>query len=305
MAIIFGILSAFFFSLTFILNQMMAATDGNWLWTASLRFLIMIPLFAVTVGLQRSRGFYRVGQAVKNNWRSWVIWSNVGFVLFYAPLTLASTLTPAWVVASTWQLTIIAGSLLAPLLEDSAEGKRNSKLNRCEFLCFLVILFGVGIIELQQMSKHNDSLLLLIALILMLISAFSYPLGNRKIIKLNNRTSQLNTGERIWLICSFIAYIQTGVPTHSQLIMSSTVAIFSGFIATYLFFYATQLAQHNVKYLATIEATQSLEVIFTIILGIVLLRDSFPNLIKCFGIILIIIGMIFKISQVAYKTRNN
>lgn len=67
MAIIFGILSAFFFSLTFILNQMMAATDGNWLWTASLRFLIMIPLFAVTVGLQRSRGFYRVGQAVKNN----------------------------------------------------------------------------------------------------------------------------------------------------------------------------------------------------------------------------------------------
>ncbi len=87
--------------------------------------------------------------------------------------------------------------------------------------------------------------------------------------------------------------------------MSSTVAIFSGFIATYLFFYATQLAQHNVKYLATIEATQSLEVIFTIILGIVLLRDSFPNLIKCFGIILIIIGMIFKISQVAYKTRNN
>lgn len=45
---------------------------------------------------------------------SW-LWSVVALVLFYAPLTYAAAFSPGWLVAGTWQLTILAGVLLTPL----------------------------------------------------------------------------------------------------------------------------------------------------------------------------------------------
>lgn len=38
----------------------------------------------------------------------WFLWSSVGFVLFYAPLTFGSTFGESWLAAATWQLTIVA-----------------------------------------------------------------------------------------------------------------------------------------------------------------------------------------------------
>lgn len=38
--IIIGVLSAFFFSSTFVLNRAMSLQGGNWVWTASLRYSI-------------------------------------------------------------------------------------------------------------------------------------------------------------------------------------------------------------------------------------------------------------------------
>lgn len=46
-AILIGVLSAFFFSLTFIFNEIIANKNGFWLWSASLRFLWMVPMMAV------------------------------------------------------------------------------------------------------------------------------------------------------------------------------------------------------------------------------------------------------------------
>ncbi|BAE17430.1 hypothetical protein ACUXQE_001838 [Staphylococcus saprophyticus] len=42
-AILIGILGALFFSVTFILNHAMAKDEGNWLFSASLRFFIYVP----------------------------------------------------------------------------------------------------------------------------------------------------------------------------------------------------------------------------------------------------------------------
>lgn len=35
MAFLLGVLASFFFSVTFVLNQSMASSGGDWLWTAS------------------------------------------------------------------------------------------------------------------------------------------------------------------------------------------------------------------------------------------------------------------------------
>lgn len=59
------------------------------------------------------------------------------------------------------------------------------------------------------------------------------------------------------------------------------MALFSGVVATVLFFAATDMVRHDPRQLAVIEATQSGEVIFTLIGGVLFL-----------GIAVIVIGMI-------------
>ncbi|AWN65234.1 hypothetical protein LL14B4_03235 [Lactococcus lactis subsp. lactis] len=310
-AIFIGVLSAFFFSLTFLLNQLMSFTGGNWLWTASLRFLFMLPLFIIAVAIQKNCSFSRIYYAIKERWQSWIIWSNVAFVLFYIPLSFASTLSPAWLIASTWQLTIISGSLLAPYIEETPQKRKDSRITKHDLFCFGIILTGIAVIEFQQISFKNNTSFLFMALILMVVAAISYPLGNRKIMKINKGEYYLSTGERIlamlicsapvWVLCSIIGYSQSGLPSQDQLIMSLSVAFFSGFIATYLFFFATHLAHKNIRQLASVEATQSLEVIFTIVLGIVFLGDTLPNIGKIIGISLVLLGMVLKVLKINYQ----
>ncbi len=36
----------------------------------------------------------------------WLLWSVVGFGLFYAPLSFSGAYGPGWLVASTWQMTL-------------------------------------------------------------------------------------------------------------------------------------------------------------------------------------------------------
>jgi uncharacterized membrane protein len=59
-----------------------------------------------------------------------------------------------------------------------------------------------------------------------------------------------------------------------------------------LFFEATNLTKHNTKQLAVIEATQSGEVLFTLLGGILFLGDPLPSLTGGIGILFIVVGMI-------------
>ena len=52
---------------------------------------------------------------MKNRPGVWVLWSTVGFGLFYGPICFSAAYAPGWLIAATWQVTIISGSLLAPL----------------------------------------------------------------------------------------------------------------------------------------------------------------------------------------------
>lgn len=256
MAFLLGVLASFFFSVTFVLNQSMASSGGDWLWTASLRFLFMMPFFLIIVIVKRNSQLRFVFHTIKENWKSWFLWSQVAFGLFYIPLCFASSLAPGWLIASTWQITIIAGSVLAPFLEPNLSKRKQSRISKQDGFIFSVILLGIVIIELQHMALANVTPLL-VAFIAVLIAAVAYPLGNRKIMIVNHHTANLNTDERIlamlicslptWLICSSIGFFRSGVPGTAQVASSFLVAFFSGVIATYLFFLSTQMVHTNTQ----------------------------------------------------------
>ena len=96
-----------------------------------------------------------------------------------------------------------------------------------------------------------------------------------------------------WILLSgFELLINHVTPPSGQLVQTFIVAVCSGVIATILFFTATDMVRSDEKQLSTIEATQSAEVIFTLIGEMLFLSVSFPNNIELLGIALVMIGMI-------------
>ena len=170
-ALIYGVISSIFFAFTFVLNSSMNISGGHWAWSASLRYIFMLPLLYIIILKQNS--LHKILSSIKNNMSSWILWSTVGFGLFYAPLTFASSYGQSWLVAGCWQITIVAGILLTPLFKQ--------KIPLKSLLMSFIILIGVFLIQYEQASKVNFSQVLL-SIIPILIAAFSYPLGNRKMM---------------------------------------------------------------------------------------------------------------------------
>nr|WP_237342670.1 multidrug resistance efflux transporter family protein [Weissella cibaria] len=82
------------------------------------------------------------------------------------------------------------------------------------------------------------------------------------------------------------------MPNHTTLLSTFTVALSSGVIATVLFFQATAMAARNMEVLATVEATQSFEVIFTVLLGVLFLNHALPTHIQLLGLLVMILGIV-------------
>lgn len=285
-ALFYGIIASFFFAFTFVLNRSMNLNGGSFLWSASLRYFFTLPILFLL--LQKKKNWTVFNQIKKQPFQ-WLLWSTVGFGLFYAPLTLASIFGESWLAAASWQLTIVAGVLLTPFF-----GHRIPYKNLL-FSC--IILVGIFLLQFKPdgISIKNVAG----CLIPTLIAAFSYPLGNRKMMALcKNRLDVFSRtfgmalcSMPFWIILSIVAFLFHGFPSGSQLTQSFLVALFSGVIATLLFFRATDLVQNNPKKLAVIEATQSGEVIFTLLLGILFLGDALPSPIGAAGLLLVIGGM--------------
>lgn len=293
--IIIGVIAALFFAFTFILNHAMELDGGSWLWSASLRYFFMVP-FLIAIVLMR-RGFKPLQQEVKKAPIAWFSWSFVGFGLFYAPLTFAAAFGPGWLVSGTWQFTIVAGVLLAPLFLN-AKGLR-VVIPKRSLLISLFILIGIIIIQIPHASMTNLSTLLL-GVFPVLIAAFAYPLGNRKMMDVCD--GRLDTFERVlgmtimsmplWIILAIWALFTVGLPSASQVINCLLVAVSSGIIATILFFIATDRVRHDQGRLAAVEATQSTEVLFVIFGEVLLLGIALPSPLAFAGIFVIIIGML-------------
>ncbi|WP_449539588.1 DMT family transporter [Ferdinandcohnia sp. Marseille-Q9671] len=302
-AIIIGIISSVFFAVTFILNRSMDLSGGSWLWSSSLRYFFMLPFL---VGIVLARGNMRgLLQELKTHPLKWITWSTIGFGLFYGPLTFAAASGPGWLVAGTWQFVIIAGLLVVPFFYKSVETENGPKKVRetipFKGLIFSSLIFiGIIVIQLQEATGGIGSEMLLVGILPVVVAAFAYPLGNRKMMehcKNNFDTFQRVLGMTIactplWIIIAGLGYATVGLPSMGQVVQSFIVGISSGVIATVLFFFATEMVKHDQVKLAAVEATQATQIIFVMLGEVLLLSEPIPTMYSFIGLLLIAGGMV-------------
>ena len=294
-ALFLGFLSSVFFSVTYVVNAAMAKSGGDWMWSACLRYLFLLPMRRV---LTIRQGWKPVFSELRRAPLPWILWSTVGFGIFYAPLAFAAAYGPSWMVAGAFQFTMLAGALETPLFKDK-DGKRQ-KIPTQLFPAFAVIIAGIFLLQVEQIRKDPDIGRAMLFAIPVLISASAYPLGNRKTMAVCK--TKLTTQQRMlamtmgslpfWLLIAGTATVRVGLPSAIQLKQAFLVSLFSGLIATLIFFEGTRLVKENPQRLALVESTQCGEVIFSLVGGILFLHDALPGLFGWLGLALIVGGMI-------------
>lgn len=302
--IITGCLAALFFSSTFVLNRAMSLEGGHWIWTASLRYLWMIILLAgwmlasgKTALLQQTLTLF------KTHWIFWTTAGSIGFGLFYALITYSVTYAPGWVVATTWQTTILATPLV--LL---GFGR---KVSLRALTLTLVVFTGVVLVNVEHAASTPLSFVLLGALPV-LGAAFTYPIGNQMVWEARQgggtyipaidhpamkngfaRVLLLTLGSLpLWLVLILVS--TPPAPSEGQIIMTGVVALVSGVVATTLFLNARHAA-HNASELAAADCTQSMEVVFALGGEWMFLDSALPGTLGTAGIALTIIGLMLYI----------
>lgn len=297
-----GVLSAAFFSSTFILNRAMSLQSGHWVWSASLRYgfmLVFLLLGLILTG--RAATLQQLFRVFCRHWFFWTLAGTTGFGLFYSLICFSASYAPGWVIATTWQTTILASPLVLFFF-----GKRVPP----RALLFIGIIFaGILLVnlDLAQTASLKD---LILGALPVLVAAIAYPLGNQMVWEaqkgghkripaiqdpvLENPFSRiilLTLGSLpFWIL--LILVTAPPAPSTGQWLNTALVALFSGVIATVLFLQARHLATNSYE-ISAIDSTQSTEVVFSLLGEVVLLGGLLPGLFGVVGIILTVTGLVF------------
>ncbi len=291
--ILIGLLAGFFFSSTFVLNRIMSLAGGHWVWSASLRYAYMILL--LTVWLLLFRGTKAVARTLGlffDNLIFWMAAGSIGFGAFYALICFSADHAPAWIVATTWQFTIIA-----TLVVLMAFGRRFPK--RIWLFCAIVFA-GVFMVNVSQAGVVVPAQLLQGALPV-LIAAFCYPIGNQLVWEAktgHGRLPDISSPEldhplaRVLLMslgsvpfwCLLVALTAPPPPSGGQIVNTALVALFSGVMATSLFLFARNESTTGSQ-LAAVDATQASEVIFALAGEILIIGTALPNALGVLGML--------------------
>jgi drug/metabolite transporter (DMT)-like permease len=298
---IFGLAAGMFFSATFILNRAMSLEGGHWYWSAALRYAYLVALLGAGISAVKGLAYFRrVLAELSRHWIFWIMSGSVGFGGFYALICFAAGHSPGWVVATTWQMTIIASLFVLRLF--------GRTFSRRIWLYCAVVFIGVVLVNISQVDTKDDILSLLLGAIPVLVAAVLYPLGNQLVWEakhgraglpkvdadlLNNAFAKvflLSVGSMpFWVVLFF--FTAAASPSPGQYINVALVALFSGVIATSLFLSARNMADSASK-LAAVDATQASEVLFALAGEILILQASLPNLIGLCGMLVACMGLV-------------
>jgi drug/metabolite transporter (DMT)-like permease len=290
-----GLAASAFFSVSFVLNRVMAQADGHWAWSAALRFMMMLPVLVVVVSVRRQ--WRRFWQMWRISPRGWCLWGMMSCGLFYAPLTAACAISPAWLVAATWPVSIVIGILLGPWIYDD----HRRLIPRSALLFSALITVGVVLLQAGEFGSVDGSHLM-IGLVLVLLSATAHPIGNRRSMLLLEKAGlpsdpYLRLGLLIlgslpfWVgLCGW-GFAAAGWPSAGQLTTVAVVAA-TGLIATPLFYTATDRVSRDPDGLAAVESTQAGEIIFTLVFEAMLIGIALPTAMGWLGLGLILTGFI-------------
>lgn len=311
-----GILAALFFSSTFVLNRAMSLAGGNWVWTASLRYLWMLLL--LVAGFIVTGRAALLGQVWRAFWRNWFFWiaaGTIGFGIFYAGVSVAATFAPGWVVATTWQTTILATPLVLAFF-----GRRVPVRG----LLFVALIFaGIVLVNLEHAALTSWTDVLKGALPV-LVAAVAYPLGLQMVWEAREAGRTVAAGNAakrripaiadpildqpfarvlllvlgslpFWVV--LIAVTQPPPPSTGQWINTLLVALLSGIVATSLFLQARHLARSSYE-LAAVDSTQSTEVIWSLLDEVLILGGALPGTLGWAGVAMTLVGLaLFLLAQ--------
>ena len=291
-----ALLSALFFTATYVLNRASANAGGDWLWIAALRYFITLPLLLPLMRWQG--GIAPVLRAIRAHPGPWFACSTIGFVVFYLLLAFAASSGPSWLVAGTFQFTAIAGMLCAPLLYRDARGK----LPMGALAVGALLIAGVVLLQLGHADGDLDRAGW-IAFACVLASATLYPLGNRSLLLHLERTGDTLTATQrvfgmtlasqpLWLVVAFFAWRHSGPPSMQHVELAAGVALGAGVIATILFFQATGMVRHHPAALGAAEAMQAAELLFAMALGAMFLGEDWPHGIAILGACVVVAGIL-------------
>ena len=295
-AICLGLCAAFFFTLTYVLNRVSASAGGDWTWTASLRYLITLPLLLPLVAWQG--GAAPAWRSIRRHPGAWLCCSAIGFGGFYLLLSFAASSGPSWLVAGSFQFTVVAGILCAPLLYRDAR----ARIPRTALLVAALILAGVLLLQAGHGGGAIDRAGW-IALACVLGAAVCFPLGNRLLLLHLERSGEdLNATQRVfgmtlasqplwWLVAAW-AWTRSGAPPAAQVGLAAAVALSAGVIASILFFQATGMVRDNPTALGGVEAMQGSELLFAILVGTLFLGEPVPGPVGLGGAVLIVAGIL-------------
>lgn len=306
-----GLLAALFFSSTFVLNRVMDRGGGHWYWSAALRYgytLLFVAGGFVLSGRAALVG--RVWRAYLAHWPFWTLTGGVGFWLFYTGIAIASPWAPSWVLATTWQLTILATPLV--LL---GFGRRVPLRG---VLFALLIFTGVVLVNVEHMgTEGGHGYALLMAVAPLVVAAFAYPTGLQLVWEARRRSMPGGVPARFaWIPASDTAVLEhpfarllllvvgsvpwwvglwavtrPPAPAPNQWVNAALVALLSGIVATVLFMQARHLA-HSAYQLAAVDSTQAAEVLFSLVGEMLLLGGLWPGRLGIAGITLTIVGLV-------------
>lgn len=304
-----GILSALFFSSTFILNRAMSLAGGHWAWTSSLRFGYMLVFLTILLLATKGKNaLTQVKEAFVQHWLFWIIAGSIGFGVFYALITFSATYAAGWVIATTWQTTILATPIVLMIF--------GRKVPTRGIIFTLLIFMGIALVNAEQATETSLHTVTTSALPV-LIAAFAYPLGNQLVWEARSGSHKklphiqhpiLENGfARVLLLTigsiPFWAILLLATkpppPTSGQLISTALVALLSGVVATTLFLYARHLCKQPYE-IAAVDATQSMEVLFSVAGEVLLLNGLLPGSLGITGIMLTVIGLIAYIAMQSY-----
>jgi drug/metabolite transporter (DMT)-like permease len=294
-AVAIALLSALFFTLTYVLNRAVVSGGGHWQWAVILRYLITLPLLAMVLPFQGGLG--ALPSELRSHARTWLAWSSVGFVLFGLPLTWAASSGPSWLVAGSFQTTVLAGPLIAPFIYRD----ERARWNPGALSIGLLIVLGVMLLQFGHAHGSLDAAAWL-AVAAVVFAAFAYPLGNRKILLHLERTgTRLGAVQRVfgmtlaswplWLVLAAVTCVTIGPPSWREVGLAGGVALSSGVIATVLFFHATERVGRQPTALAAVEAMQAAELLFATAIGVIFLHEAVPGPTAAFGAAAIVVGI--------------
>jgi drug/metabolite transporter (DMT)-like permease len=295
-----GILAGLFFSATFVLNRAMSLSGGHWAWSASLRYFHMLLMLALALALTGQRDILaRTLRLFRRHWALFGAAGSVGFGAFYGLICFSASFAPGWVVATTWQSTILATPLV--LL---AFGRRVPRRG----LAFTALVFaGIALVMAEQSGQSAPREVLLGAAPVV-VAALAYPFGNQLLWEARRgavrwvphvddplldhdlaRVLLLTLGSLpFWAV--LLVAVRPPPPSAAQVGQTAVVALLSGVVATTLFLQARHRAQSAYE-LAAVDATQASEVLFAVAGELALLRGAPPGWRAGAGIALAVGGL--------------